>query len=506
MLVVFFGVFRMCFGASLHSDSFCDNGQVNITVDLPGELDYTCMGPHWPLSEKVLPSIAKTYYEQKAKHLCMEERIVYNETIPNSGPHRPKWAKYGEYIYCPPQRWVHNLEHGGIAFLYHPCVHPRLKEELSLLARACMRKHVVTPYHNLSQEWPIALVAWGKTLEMSAVDLREAPTWLRRNVNRAYESDMKYDGTYNYLLIHESELVSDDNDKLVCPDKNIQMLKENFRRIAQHTMIRGTRRHQELYRPLQYATRGLLMRHKRAVTAGNKTKFSNESSVLNVSVSRGPGKVNQVLSDSGNASQGDNGQKPGTLYDQDDPLKNVFKEGQNELTSSSQHYSESATKMSANESTSLLRNVSRLQTQDFVGGTCICQKHQDVPSQSNLRPDHVHHAEAQRVGELHAHSSQDKKTVFGNVQYIRTPRTEEAAWAAASLTFLLVVLTLAVLYTKLYKGFKKSRSLYWTPDMDSHETITNIIKRRLRLGKKRKKKLRGCKKTVLYENLNNLSD
>ncbi|CAM5164439.1 unnamed protein product [Eretmochelys imbricata] len=42
------------------------------------------------------------------------------------------------------------------------------------------------------------------------------------------------------------------------------------------------------------------------------------------------------------------------------------------------------------------------------------------------------------------------------------PRTEEAAWAASALTFLLVP-TLAGLYTQLHHTFHKSQSLYWAP-------------------------------------------
>lgn len=38
-----------------------------------------------------------------------------------SGPHRPLWAAFGEYEFLPLQRWIHNLEHGGIVALYHPC-------------------------------------------------------------------------------------------------------------------------------------------------------------------------------------------------------------------------------------------------------------------------------------------------------------------------------------------------------------------------------------------------
>ncbi|CAJ0932279.1 unnamed protein product [Ranitomeya imitator] len=42
--------------------------------------------------------------------VCTDTAIVFTAAIPNSGAHRPTWAKYGEYIYCPPQQWVHNLQ------------------------------------------------------------------------------------------------------------------------------------------------------------------------------------------------------------------------------------------------------------------------------------------------------------------------------------------------------------------------------------------------------------
>lgn len=38
-----------------------------------------------------------------------------------SGTHRKLWPVYGEYVFVPPQRWIHSLEHGAIVLLYHPC-------------------------------------------------------------------------------------------------------------------------------------------------------------------------------------------------------------------------------------------------------------------------------------------------------------------------------------------------------------------------------------------------
>lgn len=55
---------------------------------------------------------------------------------------------------------------------------------------------------------------------------------------------------------------------------------------------------------------------------------------------------------------------------------------------------------------------------------------------------------------------------------VPTPRTEEAAWAASALTFLLVLLTLAVLYTRLHRKCRRGPSLYWmTSSEEGRETV-----------------------------------
>lgn len=59
---------------------------------------------------------------------------------------------------------------------------------------------------------------------------------------------------------------------------------------------------------------------------------------------------------------------------------------------------------------------------------------------------------------------------------IPTPRTEEAAWAASALAFLLVVLTLAVLYTRLHRKCRRGRSLYWaTQGEEGQDTVAGEL-------------------------------
>lgn len=53
----------------------------------------------------------------------------------------------------------------------------------------------------------------------------------------------------------------------------------------------------------------------------------------------------------------------------------------------------------------------------------------------------------------------------------RTPRTDEAVWAAAALGFLLVLLTLSVLHTRLYRHWRTTPSLYWHDPRQDYDSV-----------------------------------
>lgn len=53
----------------------------------------------------------------------------------------------------------------------------------------------------------------------------------------------------------------------------------------------------------------------------------------------------------------------------------------------------------------------------------------------------------------------------------RTPRTDEAVWAAAALGFLLVLLTLSVLHTRLYRHWRTTPSLYWRDPREDYDSV-----------------------------------
>ena len=54
-------------------------------------------------------------------HVAEGSAITYRANPPASGPHYPVWARYEEHATTVARGyWVHDLEHGGIVFLYRP--------------------------------------------------------------------------------------------------------------------------------------------------------------------------------------------------------------------------------------------------------------------------------------------------------------------------------------------------------------------------------------------------
>lgn len=68
-------------------------------------------------------------------------------------------------------------------------------------------------------------------------------------------------------------------------------------------------------------------------------------------------------------------------------------------------------------------------------------------------------------------SGPEARFVVVNNGLLRTPRTDEAVWAAAALGFLLVLLTLSVLHTRLYRYWRTSPSLYWHDPRQDYDRV-----------------------------------
>ncbi|XP_037567326.1 uncharacterized protein LOC119446835 [Dermacentor silvarum] len=204
----------------------CDNAKVNISVDfLDDPTVYVCFHPKamYPLgtvahghSKQSCDTVPMDY---RPRHYCMNSRIKYDSYLPTHEGHRPLWPVFGEYKYVPPQRWLHNIEHGAIVMLYHPCTHPYYVDTLRNIVTGCLRKHIITPYVHLSPERPLALVAWGCRYEMSTVDQEEVVAFIKEKALKGPEGSYPKEGQYTHFLLKTSTppLGSDMNDTVICP-------------------------------------------------------------------------------------------------------------------------------------------------------------------------------------------------------------------------------------------------------------------------------------------------
>ena len=163
---------------SIDCDGFSFEPELEIGMCEPFEAEFT-------------PSIGATHVP--------EEQIIYEQTPPTSGPHRPQWGRWGEYSWIPPERWLHNLEHGGIAFLYHPCAPTELVDALRELARAYPAddtgefRWILGPYENM--ETPFAVVAWEWRALLSCLDEADVIEFIERVYRQAPE-DVVGDGSF----------------------------------------------------------------------------------------------------------------------------------------------------------------------------------------------------------------------------------------------------------------------------------------------------------------------
>jgi hypothetical protein len=110
--------------------------------------------------------------------------ITYSTNPPSSGPHYPHWVRWdGVYAAAPVKRenYVHNLEHGGVVFLFNcPDGCPEVVDQLDTLqdtlpadplcAAPLRTRTLVTADPLLPAGVQVAATAWGATYTASCFD------------------------------------------------------------------------------------------------------------------------------------------------------------------------------------------------------------------------------------------------------------------------------------------------------------------------------------------------
>jgi len=171
----------------------------------------------------------RTYHEAEMphmagpqRHVCIQHPIFFNNYAgadgsvvpPSLGRHRERWAKWGEYEFLPEARWMHNLEHGSIIFLYNPCLN---KASLCAIRRFIQKwqqklgeiewenggetlqdgfRFILTPFKDLAT--PMAMVAWGHIYASKCFNSADMDDFVQRYYRMGVE-DWPPGGAYNYL-------------------------------------------------------------------------------------------------------------------------------------------------------------------------------------------------------------------------------------------------------------------------------------------------------------------
>lgn len=127
--------------------------------------------------------------------------IAWLSNPPSSGPHFPNWARFGAAPNVPRGNWVHNLEHGGVSFLYRCSAGDCAPERDALIAAAAMipgdpacnpaagdpRLRIIITNDALI-ETPIAGAAWGWVYSADCVEPASVRGFFTRHVGMAPEN------------------------------------------------------------------------------------------------------------------------------------------------------------------------------------------------------------------------------------------------------------------------------------------------------------------------------
>jgi len=118
----------------------------------------------------------------------IEGEIDYEDLPPAGGAHNPCWAEWGVHTEpVDPVNFVHNLEHGGVVFLYN-CP-DGCEGELALLTEkveALSTLALLSPYPDM--DFRFAAVAWEHRLLMNCLDVDVLLAFYDERVDRGPES------------------------------------------------------------------------------------------------------------------------------------------------------------------------------------------------------------------------------------------------------------------------------------------------------------------------------
>ncbi len=114
--------------------------------------------------------------------------LVYTDLPPVGGDHDPCWAPWGVYeAEIGDEHWVHNMEHGGVVFLYNcPEDCEAEVEEMTAFVDDHWGTSLLAPYALMDSTFAVA--AWGVRYVSDCFELEAAATFYEAHVDQGPES------------------------------------------------------------------------------------------------------------------------------------------------------------------------------------------------------------------------------------------------------------------------------------------------------------------------------
>jgi hypothetical protein len=129
--------------------------------------------------QEATPAIGRTH---------VETDVDYPSYPPSSGNHDPCWAEWG--VYTEPLRtenWVHNLEHGGVVFVYASTIAAADLAVLTTWVEALPEGRAILTPAAAPMDAVVAAVSWEHRLLLGCFDGAELDDFFWDHVGRAPE-------------------------------------------------------------------------------------------------------------------------------------------------------------------------------------------------------------------------------------------------------------------------------------------------------------------------------
>lgn len=139
------------------------------------------------LRPKTVNLMGEAFPDQGREHILKgQEHPEYNSNPPSSGWHYGEPAPWGFYDrQLEDEQVVHNLEHGGVWISYRPDVDQPTQEAIKRLTERYASKVIAT--QRSTNDRPVALVSWGRVLQLDQFDKDQVLDFIKRNKNQGPE-------------------------------------------------------------------------------------------------------------------------------------------------------------------------------------------------------------------------------------------------------------------------------------------------------------------------------